>query len=246
MLSLSETTSKRSGFSTIELLVASAVLIVLGAVGAVVYTGYIERVRSDLSDHQKDDLVDQIDVAVDMIHSGATSGIVKAGTSEKITNDSTCAEFLEGLKETTAHLRNPFDGSPAVTFSTDYAVKHKRGKFRITCYRLRYYSPSNGGTCKMRNAGIRVTQFLYDCGGKCGAANCIYPSEDCGDGPVIDGWNYGAQTDTYFGESEIRLLTYDNGSVRYHTDGDPMVDLAYGQAQFPGFSTDSIPKEPDY
>ncbi|MEC8203591.1 MAG: hypothetical protein VX075_08895 [Pseudomonadota bacterium] len=157
MLSLSETTSKRSGFSTIELLVASAVLIVLGAVGAVVYTGYIERVRSDLSDHQKDDLVDQIDVAVDMIHSGATSGIVKAGTSEKITNDSTCAEFLEGLKETTAHLRNPFDGSPAVTFSTDYAVKHKRGKFRITCYRLRYYSPSNGGTCKMRNAGIRVT-----------------------------------------------------------------------------------------
>ena len=51
MLSLSETTPKRSGFSTIELLVASAVLIVLGAVGAVVYTGYIERVRSDLSDH---------------------------------------------------------------------------------------------------------------------------------------------------------------------------------------------------
>ena len=234
------------GFSMVEMLVVSAILIILAAVASVVYTNYMLQVRTDLSDHQKNALVEQIDVAIQMIHSGATSGLVLPGTDEKITNESTCAEFLQGLKSRTAHLRNPFDGSPAITFSTDYAVKHKRGKFRITCYRLHRYTPANGGTCSMRNAGIRVTQFLYDCGGRCGAANCLYPSEDCGNGPIIDGWNYGAQTDTYFGNSEVKFLTYDNGSVQYHADGDPKVDVAYGQSQCPGFGIDSIPKEPDY
>ena len=234
------------GFSTVELLVASAILIVLAAVAAVSFTSYMDQVNTDLSGYQQRDLIDHIDVSMDMIQSGAGSGLVSPSTGARITNDTTCAEFLDSLRVTVAHLRNPYDGSPAVTFSTDYAVKHKRGKFRITCYRLHRHSPANGGTCTMRNAGIRVTHFLYDCGGKCGASNCIYPSADCGDGVVIDGWNYGAQTDTYFGKSEIRFLTHDNGSVKYHANGDPMVDVAYGQSVCPGYSVYTLPKEENY
>ena len=120
------------GFSTVELLVAIAILIVLAAVGSVAHTGYMLRVHTDLSKHQQDDLTDRIDVAVDLIQSGAKTNLVEPVSGDQITNESTCADFLESLKETTAHLRNPFDGSPAVTFSTGYDIYQKRGKIRIT------------------------------------------------------------------------------------------------------------------
>jgi len=236
----------RAGFSTIELLVASAILIILAGVATIAYSTYITRVNNDLSTHQRQDLEDQIDVAVDMIQSGANSGLVAPSTGDRITSESTCAEFLESLKVTTAHLRNPFDGSPAVTFSTDYDIHHKRGKIRITCYRLHKHTTANGGTCKLGNAGIKVTHFKYNCGGKCNAATCTYPGSECGDGPVVDNWTHGAQTDTYYGTVEARFLRADNGSILTYPWGDPKVDIAYGQSVCPGYSVYTAPKEPDY
>lgn len=238
--------SDHPGFSTVEPLVAIAILIVLAAVGSVAYTGYMLRVHTDLSKHQQDDLTDRIDVAVDLIQSGAKTNLVEPVSGDQITNESTCADSLESLKETTAHLRNPFDGSPAVTFSTGYDIYQKRGKIRITCYRMHNDTAANGGACKLRNAGIRVTHLKYNCGGKCGAPTCTFPGSDCGDGPVVGGWTHGAQTDTFYGTVEARFLTHDNGSVKLHPWGDPMVDTAYANSACPGYSTYSRPKEADY
>lgn len=236
----------RAGFSTVEMLVVMAILIVLAAIGTAAYTSYISRVNADLNAHQQQNLVDQIDVAVDLIRSGANSGLVKAGSNERITNSSTCTEFLESLKAKVSHLRNPFDGSPAVTFSTDYDVNHKRGKIRITCYKLHRHTPANGGSCSMREAGIRVTHFLYNCGGKCHSPTCRFPGSECGNGPVIDHWTYGAQTDKFYGSVEAKFQKADNGSIRLNALGDPLVDIRYGKSVCPGFDVDRIPKEPDY
>ena len=236
----------RHGFSTVELLVASAILIVLAAVAAVTFTSYMDQVNTDLSGYQQRDLIDHIDVSMDMIQSGAGSGLVSPSTGARITNDTTCAEFLDSLKATVAHLRNPYDGSPAVTFSTDYDIRQKRGKIRITCYRMHKHTAGNGGTCRMRNAGIRVTHFKYNCGGKCGSPTCTYPGSDCGDGPLIDGWKHGAQTDKYYGTVEARFLRHDNGTVKLFPWGDPMVDVAYGQSVCPGYSVYNLPKEANY
>ena len=234
------------GFSMVEMLVVSAILIILAATASVAYTNYMLQVNTDLSGHQRDDLDEQIDVAVTLIHSGANSGLVDPGSGGAVTNESTCSEFLDSLKARTAHLRNPFDGSPAVTFSTAYDIHQKRGKIRITCYRMHNDTAANGGSCSLRNAGIRITHFKYNCGGKCGASTCTFPDSDCGDGPVVDGWTHGAQIDKFYGTVEARFLTHDNGTVKLHPWGDPMVDTAYANSACPGYGTYSRPKEADY
>lgn len=230
----------------VEMLVVSAILIILAAVASVAYTNYMLQVNTDLTGHQRNDLDEKIDVAIDLIHSGATSGLVDPGSGERLTNDSTCIEFLDSLKATTSHLRNPFDGSPAITFSTAYDIQHKRGKIRITCYRMHNHTAANGGACKLRNAGIRVTHFKYNCGGKCNSPTCTFPGSDCGDGPVVDGWTHGAQIDKFYGTVETRFMWADNGSVLRYPSGDPMVDTTYANSVCPGYNVYSRPKEPDY
>ena len=234
------------GYSLVEMLVVMAIILILGAIGAVFYTNYMIQVNTKLSNNQTEDLSEKIDVAVDLITSGANSGLVVPGTNTRITKDSTCEEFLESLKATTSHILNPFDGSPAITFSTAYDIHHKRGKIRITCYRMYNDAAANGDSCRMRNAGIRITQFKFNCGGKCNASTCTFPDSECGDGPVVSGWTHGAQTDTYYGTVEARFKTHDNGSVKLHPWGDPMVDSDYAESVCPGYSTYSRPKEAKY
>ena len=77
MTGRSAMTTKQRGFSTVELLVATAILIVLAAVGSVAYTGYMESVHKDLSKHQRDGLTGTIDIAVDLIQSGAKTNLVE-------------------------------------------------------------------------------------------------------------------------------------------------------------------------
>ena len=98
----------------------------------------------------------------------------------------------------------------------------------------------------MYDAGIRMTHFLFDCGGKCGSPQCTHPSLDCGDGPLADGWVHGAQKDTFFGKVEARFVTTVDGEVLKFPWGDPMADTAYGESVCPGFKPDLIPKEADY
>ena len=162
------------------------ILAILGTIGTVAYTTYMTQIKNDLSARQKGNIIEHIDTAVDLISKGVDSGLTMPGTNMRITSESTCAEFLEGLKASTATMRNPYDGSPAVTFSTDYERFQKRGKIRITCYKLHRMTASNGGSCKMSEAGIRVTYFKYNCGGSCNSPRCIYPGSECGNGPVIN------------------------------------------------------------
>ena len=237
---------RRAGFSTVEILVVMVILAILGSIGTVAYTTYMTQIKNDLSTRQKGNVVEHVAAAVDLISSGADSGLTVPGTNTRITSESTCAEFLEGLKASTAAMRNPYDGSPAVTFSTDYERYHKRGKIRITCYKLHRLTAANGGSCKMSEAGIRVTYFKYNCGGLCNSPRCIYPGSDCGNGPVINNWTYGAQTEKYYGKVEARFLKSDNGTVKLHSDGGPKIDMNYGRAVCPPSSTERIPKEADY
>ena len=237
---------RRAGFSTVEMLVVMVILAILGTIGTVAYTTYMTQIKNDLSTRQKGNVIEHIDTTVDLISKGVDSGLTLPGTNMRITSESTCAEFLEGLKASTAAMRNPYDGSPAITFSTDYERFQKRGKVRITCYKLHKMTASNGGSCKMSEAGILVTHFKYNCGGSCNSPLCTYPGSDCGNGPVINGWTYGAQTEKYYGKVEARFVKSDNGTVRRYSNGDAMIDVKYGRAVCPGFSIERIPKEADY
>ncbi len=199
-----------------------------------------------ISAHARRVKFEHIDTLADLISKGVDNGLTMPGTNMRITSESTCAEFLEGLKASTAAMRNPYDGSPAVTFSTDYERFQKRNKIRITCYKLYRMTASNGGGCKMSEAGIRVTYIKYNCGESCNSPRCTYPGSDCGNGPVINGWTYGAQTEKYCGEVEARFQKHDNGTVELHSDGEAMIDVKYGRAVCLPFSIEHIPKEADY
>ena len=50
-----------------------------------------------ISARQKGNIIEHIDTAVDLISKGADRGLTMPGTNMRITSESTCAEFLEGL-----------------------------------------------------------------------------------------------------------------------------------------------------
>ena len=112
------------------------ILAILRTIGTVGYTTYMTQIKNDLSARQTGNIIEHIDTAVDLISKGVDSGLTMAGTNMRITSESTCAEFLVGLKASMANMRNPYEESPAVTFSTDYERFQKRGKIRITRYKL--------------------------------------------------------------------------------------------------------------
>ena len=55
------------------------------------------QIKNDLSARQKGNIIEHIDTAVDLISKGVDSGLTMPGTNMRITSESTCAEFLEGL-----------------------------------------------------------------------------------------------------------------------------------------------------
>ena len=89
---------RRAGFSTVEMLVVMVILAILGTIGTVAYTTYMTQMKDDLSARQKrNNIIEHIDTAVDLISKGVHSGLTMPGTNMRITSESTCAEFLEGL-----------------------------------------------------------------------------------------------------------------------------------------------------
>ena len=73
------------------------ILAILGTTGTVAYTTYMTQIKNDLSAHQKGNIIEHIDTAVDLISKGVHSGLTMPGTNMRITSELTCAEFLEGL-----------------------------------------------------------------------------------------------------------------------------------------------------
>lgn len=150
------------GFSSLELLIVAAILISLGALGTIAYRSYMASVKETLSKQQNDKITEQVDTAVGFVVRGANAGLGSQVTGYAITEMSTCGEFLDALQVQLQDLRNSYNGSPAITFSSAYSWQHKRGKIRIICYRLFGADISNGRACKMKDAGIRVTHYKFD------------------------------------------------------------------------------------
>ena len=88
---------RRAGFSTVEMLVVMVILAILGTIGTVAYTTYMTQIENDLSARQKGNIIEHIETAVDLISKGIDSGLTMSGINMRITSESTCAEFLEGL-----------------------------------------------------------------------------------------------------------------------------------------------------
>lgn len=225
------------GFSMIELLIVGVVLTSLAALGGFAYQAYLADVRETLSKQQNDKITEQVDINVDLIIAGATSGLRSQGTGYPITEMSTCGDFLDALKTQLQDLKNPYDGSPAITFSSGYSWQQKRGKIRITCYKIKGGDISNGRACKMKDAGIMVTHFKNNCGGKCGDPMCEYPGGDCVAAP-INGWVHGGQIDKFYGNVEVNNIT--------NADNETIVNWAYATSVCPGYHYNTIPKEADY
>ena len=110
------------GFSAVEILVVTAILISLAAIGVVTYRSTMHNIHVDLSINQEEEVVDHVARVKIAVKSGVESGLVATDGSSRINNNSTCAEYLQALKETMPDYRNPYDGSPAITFSLDYDI----------------------------------------------------------------------------------------------------------------------------
>ena len=145
----------------IELLIVLAIIGSLAAIGIVSYRDSVDGIRTDLAEVQTEEVIERVESVTELITRGVESGFMGSASGTTVTPETTCGEFLDLLAETFPDVRNPFDGSPAVTFSTDYDVRQKRGKIRITCYRLHNYTAANGDTCKMRDAGCGHTGHLF-------------------------------------------------------------------------------------
>lgn len=236
----------RTGFSMVELLIVGALLASLATLGGFAYHSYLKSVKRTLSEQQHETVIEQVSNAVGLVSRGADAGLRSTVTGYPITDMSTCDDFMAALKVRLWKLRNPYDGSPAVTFSSGYDWEHKRGKIRITCFKLNRAGPYNGGACKMNKAGIRVTYYHLDCGGACNSPSCQYPGSGCG-GATEPGWVYGGQTDKFFGGYENRYLKMPGGAIIQAPWGGPMPDYGWAQAECgSGYGWKIIPKEPDY
>ena len=235
----------RAGFSMVELLIVGAVLASLAALGGFAYQTYLRNVKLTIGDQQRDRITEQVDSSVGLVSRGADAGLRSTVTGYPITDMSTCGEFLDALKIQLQNLSNPYDGSPAVTFYSGYSWQQKRGKIRITCYRMHDTSPSNGRQCKMKDAGIRVTYYRYDCGGRCGDPLCQFPAADCGDHtPGV--WVTAGQQDIFYGKVDRVNVLHDNGTVKEAPWGGPLADFAWAEAQCPGYTMSSVARETDY
>ena len=235
----------RAGYSMVELLIVGAVLASLATLGGFAYQSYLKSVKLSLGDQQRDRITEQVVNAVGLVSRGADAGLRSTVSGYPITDMSTCGEFLDALKIQLQKLSNPYDGSPAITFFSGYSWQQKRGKIRITCYRMHATSPSNGRQCKMKDAGIRVTYYRYDCGGRCGDPLCQYPATDCGD-HTPGTWVDAGQQDTFYGKVDHRYVKYDNGTVKEPPWGGPLADFAWAEAQCPGYTMSFVGKEADY
>ena len=180
-----------------------------------------------------------------LILDGVDVGLRKPGTNEPITTESNCRDFLDAMRERLASYRNPFDGSPAVTFWSGYSYEQAQGKLRFTCYRFHGADTDNGGSCKMNQTGIRMTYFRLPCGGVCGAQHCIYSSADCG-GATGKGWVHHGQVDKTIGTVEYKYVRLPNGRRARFPNGDLKIDPIYSRQVCPGFSYGRIPRKADY
>ena len=100
-------------------------------------------------------------------------------TGEAITGELTCDEYVRSLAQNYSQLRNPYDGSPMIILWDGWRTFQKRGKVRITCYKVHKGTTASGSHCPSSKSGIRVDTFFTDCGAACNSVQCTISKKDC-------------------------------------------------------------------
>ena len=77
------------GFSAVEILVVTAILISLAAIGVVTYRSTMHNIHVDLSINQEEEVVDHVARVTIAVKSGVESGLVATDGSSRINNNST-------------------------------------------------------------------------------------------------------------------------------------------------------------
>ena len=223
------------GISIIELLIVIVILGSLGAMAAIAYQTYVTSVKIDLSTNQMLTIEDRIKTDFELTLNGVDSGLRLPGTNQPITAMSTCRDFLAAMKVRLAPYKNPFDQSPAVTYSSSAPTRQKEGKVRVTCYKLFHHGTINGADCPLREAAIRITKFKVPCGAQCNNPACTYYGASCrGHDPKV--WYAGMQEEIFVG----KLLK------AYQVDGKTLDTNAAVAACGANFKAENVPLEADY
>ena len=173
------TMTRSDGFSLTEVLVAFAIIAVLSSVGGFIYISYLEAAKHTSLVKTISNVEAEVQIEVDHILRGGTSATPSADDGEAITGEATCDEYVRSLAKKYSHLRNPYDGSPLITLWDGWRTFQKRGKVRISCYKVHQGTTVSGSHCPLSKSGIRVDTYYADCGGACETSHCTIRNKDC-------------------------------------------------------------------
>ncbi|MGC6452731.1 MAG: type IV pilin protein [Candidatus Puniceispirillaceae bacterium] len=169
----------RQGFSLVEIAVTVAILTLLSAVGIVLYMNYLADTRRLTLESAAYDIEENVQLEVNLMLVGLKSSTPSADSGEVMTKETTCDEYVRSLAARYSHIRNPYDGSPLITLWPGWRTQQKRGKVRITCYKVHKGYTVSGSHCPISEAGIRVDTYFVDCGGACETSHCQIADKDC-------------------------------------------------------------------
>ena len=154
-----------NGFSLVETLVTVLVVSCLSAIGGLIYIEYLVSPRHSTLTQTVRNVETEVKLEVDHILQGGTSSTPSVDTGEAITGEITCCdEYVRSLAQKYSQLRNPYDGSPMITLWDGWRTFQKRGKVRITCYKVHKGTTASGSQCPLSKPGIRVDTYFTDCG----------------------------------------------------------------------------------
>ena len=168
-----------NGFSLVETLVAVLVVSCLSAIGGLIYIEYLEAAKHSTLTQTVKNVETEVKIDVDHILQGGTSSTPSVDSGEAITGDITCDEYVRSLAQKYSHLRNPYHGSPMITLWDGWRIFQKRGKVRITCYKVHKGTTVSGSHCPLSKSGIRVDTYFTDCGATCNMDICTIRNKDC-------------------------------------------------------------------
>jgi len=169
----------RPGFSLVEITVTVTILACLSAVGIIIYLGYLTDTRQLTLESTSNEVEDNIQLEVNLMLAGLKSSTPSVDSGEVMTKETTCDEYVRSLAARYSHIRNPYDGSPMITLWPGWRTQQKRGKVRITCYKVHLGFTVSGSHCPVSKAGIRVDTYFVDCGGACETKHCQIADKKC-------------------------------------------------------------------
>ena len=163
----------------VEILVAVLVISCLSAIGGFIYLDYLQSAKHSTLVQTVKNVEAEVEIEVNHILRGGTSTTPSVDSGEAISGEITCDEYVRSLAQKYSHLRNPYDGSPMITLWDGWRSFQKRGKVRITCYKVHKGTTVSGSHCPLSQSGIRVDTYFTDCGADCNSGYCRIKNKNC-------------------------------------------------------------------